>query len=325
MDSQVRITDVSPRDGLQNEQGVVPTADKVRLIQMLALSGVDEVEASSFVSPRWIPQLADAEEVLTAVKTWALSRTAVPHASEEKAAAPVFSVLVPNDKGFERALALHDALFPLKIAVFAAASETFSQRNTNASIEQSIGRFREFLSRAFDAGMAVRLYVSCAVACPFEGPVAPGQVRRVADRLLALCPDDAIARGDVEVDLGDTIGVATPGDIRALLGVFDEVERRDLLVLHLHDTFGRAAACVSAALDLGVRSFDSAAGGLGGCPYASKPGKPAPGNIATETLVRTVENSGFSTRIKLDALMEAGRFAKDITERARLSATDEAN
>ncbi|MBL8746797.1 MAG: hydroxymethylglutaryl-CoA lyase [Phycisphaerae bacterium] len=297
----VRITDVSPRDGLQNEPAIVPSADKARLVELLADSGVDEVEVTSFVSPKWVPQLGDAEEVLSALPRGGGGR-------------PIFSVLVPNEKGFDRALAIHRAGRPLKIAVFTAASETFSRKNTNASIAESIERFRAFIPRAVHEKMPIRAYVSCAVACPFEGPIAPSAVRRVTDSLLELFDSDD-ARAALDIDLGDTIGVAHPKQIEALLSEFEEDLRDNQLTLHLHDTFGRAASCVRTALDLGVRSYDGSIAGLGGCPYAGTTERRAPGNIATETLVRTIHAAGFSTRVNLDRLAEAASFASTLVGR----------
>lgn len=308
MAQRVRITDVAPRDGLQNEAAIVAPTDKVVLVTRLALAGVDEVEVTSFVSPRWIPQLSDAEEVMGLVRGEAMQKSM---------RRPVYSALVPNEKGFERALAFHDPEggFPLKIALFAAASETFSRKNTNGPIAEVIERFRPIVPRATAAGMSVRLYISCAVACPFEGPTPPERVRAVADALLGLFDGDA-ALARAELDLGDTIGVATPAQIRALIGAFDPW-MRERITLHLHDTHGMAASCVRAALDLGVLSFDGAAGGLGGCPYASTPQKRAPGNIATELLVATVHGAGFTTRVDPDALAEAGAFAQGLVSAAR--------
>lgn len=305
MPDRVRITDVSPRDGLQNEAGVVPAACKARLIALLEAAGVDEIEATSFVSPKWVPQLGDAEQVLALVRAERFSR----------ARRPVLSVLVPNDKGFEKALAVHRAGLPLKIAVFTAASETFSARNTNATIQETIERFAAFLPRAFEASMPVRMYISCAVACPFEGPIRPEAVARVAEILRRLIPPGASA----EIDLGDTIGVAHPLDIAALLAEFPASER-GAMTLHLHDTFGRAAACVREALAMGVRSFDGSVAGLGGCPYAGTREKPAPGNISTETLIDTVEAEGFETGIDPDALADAAEYAREIVTQARASA-----
>jgi len=329
MAQTVRITDVAPRDGLQNEAAIVPTHDKVRLIDLLLHAHVDEIEATSFVSPRWIPQLADAEDVLAGVRTiidTIQTSSASPPLPEGAGGGPdpdqaplatTISVLVPNARGFERALAIHRAGLPLKVAVFTAASETFSKKNTNATIDETIKRFAQFLPAAFDEGMAVRLYISCAVACPFEGAIEPAQVRAVADKLLGLAPDGAVVDGRVEIDLGDTIGAAHPGDIAALLAVFSPDEIEQLLVVHLHDTFGRAADCVVTALELGVRSFDASAGGLGGCPYAGTPGKPAPGNIATGLLLDTIERSGFETNVDRAAMNEASAWARSIIESAR--------
>jgi len=308
MSERVRITDVSPRDGLQNERGVVDTESKVRLIELLSRCGVDEVEVSSFVSAKWVPQLADAEKVIEEIRAVGLGCAGM---------APMLSVLVPNEKGFERAMAMHSEDWPLKIALFTAASESFSRKNTNASIGESIERFRPIVPRALELGMPVRMYVSCAVACPFEGPTPPARVRAVVDELLSLAP--ANRRDDLEIDLGDTIGVAHPADIAALLGAFDRA-MPGRMTLHLHDTFGRAAECVAMALEMGVRSFDGAAGGLGGCPFASVKGKRAPGNISTELLVSTVQKSGFETLVKNEALRRAAAFAEELVHASRLAA-----
>lgn len=307
---RLRLTDVSPRDGLQNERGVVPAADKARLIELLERAGPDEIEATSFVSPKWVPQLADAEEVLRLVQA--------RRAGEPDRARPVLSVLVPNERGFERALAIHRGGLPLKVAVFTAASETFSQKNTNATIAETVERFAAFLPRAFDEGMAVRMYVSCAVACPFEGPIAPERVRRVVDMLLGLAPRGSTVErmARAEIDLGDTIGVARPADIAALLSTFTDAERR-LVTMHLHDTHGRAAESVRTAVGMGVRSFDGSAAGIGGCPYASTAERRAPGNIDTRVLVRAARDAGLRTDVVDAALDEAGRFAAEIVARAR--------
>jgi len=326
MPERVRITDVSPRDGLQNEPGVIPTTEKVRLVEALCATGVDEIEVTSFVSPRWVPQLGDGAEVLAALRG-------------SKPPGMCFSALVPNEKGLEALLAVNDrAGFPLvdKASVFTAASETFSRKNTNATIAETIERFEPVLRRASEAGLAVRLYVSCVVACPFEGPIEPRAVVGVSRRLLGLAESIVSrARADgrgtfaaVELDLGDTIGAATPGNLRPVVeGVQAEAVWGDFvslpasLVLHLHDTHGRASECVRAALAMGVRSFDGAAGGLGGCPYASakQPDgsvRRAPGNISTEALVRTVHEAGFVTGADEAALARAGAIAREITSRA---------
>jgi hydroxymethylglutaryl-CoA lyase len=299
MTRRVRITDVAPRDGLQNEPGVIDVASKVRLVELLARTGIDEIEVTSFVSPKWVPQLGDCAQVCDALATIANDRW------------PMLSALVPNEKGLAGALDANRRAgrsLLRKVSVFTAASETFSQRNTNASVAETIRRFEPVVKGAREAGLLVRGYVSCIVACPFEGPVAPGRVREVADLLAAAGVD--------ELDLGDTIGAGTPETIRAVL---EDVGRSHPLddasrpvTLHLHDTFGRAAACVRTALDLGVRSFDGAAGGLGGCPYAAVEGQRAPGNISTELLVRTLREAGFEAGVDEMALAEAGRFAASL-------------
>lgn len=294
MSERVRITDVAPRDGLQNEPGVIATADKRRLVEALLAARVDEIEVSSFVSPKWAPQLADAAALFEQVGELDRGET-------------VFSALVPNERGMEAALRVNDRVRPPaidKIAVFTAASETFSQRNTNATIAETIARFRPVIRMAREHGLAVRGYVSCVVACPYEGPIAPEQVLEVCLRLADLGVD--------EIDLGETIGAGTPESITALLKLVTRElsgTGAPLLTLHLHDTHGRAGECVSAALECGIRSFDGAAGGLGGCPYASAGGKRAPGNIATLTLVRTVEEAGFETGLDCTALEEASEVA----------------
>lgn len=304
----VRITDVAARDGLQNEPGVASAQDKIRLLCALADAGVDEIEATSFVSPKWVPQMGDAAHVLQETRK----------ALRNRAQRPAICVLTPNKRGFDDALPFHDAEWPLKIAVFTAASETFNRKNTNASIAESIDRFREFVPEALDHGMPVRMYVSCVVACPFEGAIDPAQVRRACDLLIALAPD-AYDAGLTELDLGDTIGVAHPEEIERLLDQFTDAERARL-VLHLHDTHGRAADCVDAALAMGVRSFDGAVSGLGGCPYASTPTSRAPGNLATETLVATVHDAGYRTHVDPARLRQAGKIAQSIVADLRAEA-----
>lgn len=323
MPERVRITDVSPRDGLQNEPGVIPTDDKVSLIELLCSTGVDEIEVTSFVSPKWVPQLGDAAEVLQelslrrkvelAMLTEAASRsTANPSAPVWKTRSPMLSSLVPNQRGMTNLLdfASHrGSLLIEKISVFTAASETFSTKNTNASISETIMRFRPVVEQAQSLKMQVRGYISCVIACPFEGPINPAAATEVADQLRDIGID--------EIDLGDTIGAATPESTAALLrATLPTINaNKGWCTLHLHDTFGRAADCVKAALDLGVRSFDGSVAGLGGCPYASTPGKRAPGNISTETLVRTIHDAGYTTGVNLDALAEAAAFARKITGR----------
>lgn len=317
MPDRVRITDVSPRDGLQTESGVIASADKVRLIELLAATGVDEIEATSFVSPKWVPQLGDAAEV---VKAMAMSLPAARAGGAERRATQL-SALVPNERGLDAALAANAAAGgPLisKVSVFTAASETFAMKNTNASIAETLERFRAVVSRAHDAGLLVRGYLSCVIACPFEGPLAPRVVAEWSGRLIDLGID--------ELDLGDTIGAGTAPTVREMLEAVGRVcppsGSRVPITLHLHDTFGHAADCVRAALDVGVRSFDGSVAGLGGCPYASKTlpdgtVQRAPGNISTELLVRTIHAAGFATGVELDALDEAAAFAREIVAKAR--------
>lgn len=318
MRHRVRITDVSPRDGLQNEPGRVPTAEKARLISLLAAAGVDEIEATSFVSPKWVPQLGDAAELLR------LLAKAISPAD----ARPILTCLVPNERGLDDLLAAnrtaadfgHPALGPRalvsKIAVFTAASETFTQRNTNASIAQTLERFTPVIARARAQGLLVRGYISCAIACPFEGPTDPAKVAGLTSRLLDL--------GCTEIDVADTIGVATPADIERLLAAVKPAMGNaafdaEAFTLHLHDTFGRAVAAATTALAMGVRSFDAALAGLGGCPYASTPGKPAPGNLDTTALVDAIERFGLTTSIDHDALAQAATAARRIVADARAS------
>ncbi len=320
MSRRVRITDVSPRDGLQNEPLVIPAADKARLVELLCATGVDEVEVTSFVSPKWVPQLGDGAQVFAALA--ARFPAGAPR--------PMFSALVPNEMGLEAALGVnHAAGRPVveKVSLFTAASETFSRKNTNASIAETFARFAPVLERAAAAGLRVRLYVSCVVACPFEGQIAPDTVAAVARQgLLAMRrahearPAGTPGLGGIEIDLGDTIGAATPETLAPVIDLTLALPEwghgrgpEASLVLHLHDTFGRAGSCVTRALAMGVRSFDSAAGGLGGCPYASTPGRRAPGNISTATLVRAVREAGFEAGIDDAALALASEFAAGLS------------
>lgn len=306
MSERVRITDVAPRDGLQNEPGIIPTAEKVRLIEMLIEADVDEIEATSFVSPKWIPQLGDASDVLAGVRD-ALDRK--PNTVRR----PVVSALVPNEQGMERAIACRESGLPQKIALFTAASETFNKKNINATIDESIERFRPVVAMAGEHRVPIRIYVSCAVACPFEGPIDPSLVVRTVEKLRTLFSE--ADWHDTDLDLADTIGVAHTEDIRKLLDAFD-ASSRSRMTLHLHDTFSRAGACVKEALFMGVRSFDGASGGLGGCPYASTSTKRAPGNIDTEALVTVVHEAGFETGVDTEKLREAGAYAREISHKA---------
>ena len=271
----VRVTEVGPRDGLQNERTTVPVADKVAFVDALVAAGFPEVEVTSFVSPRWVPQLADGAEVMARVR---------------RRAGTELSALVPNERGLQGAL---EAKVD-KVSVFASATEGFSRRNVNAGVQECLDRLDPVVRQARAAGLPVRGYVSCVVRCPFDGPVSPEAVRAVSDRLLQM--------GCTEIDLGDTIGAAVPDDIEALLQGMEPLLSPEAVTLHLHDTRGQAVACVRRALSLGVRSFDSAAAGLGGCPYA--PG--APGNLATEGLLAALQAEGFGHGVDAAAVAAAG-------------------
>lgn len=275
----VRIVEVGPRDGLQNEKALVPTAQKIQFIQMLADAGLPVVEATSFVSPRAIPQLNDASAVMTDLKC--LPTTDYP-------------VLVPNLKGMERALAAGVR----SIAVFTAASESFTRHNINATIEESLANFRPVVALAKQEAIPVRGYISTVFGCPYEGSVAPRQVLNVAQALLAMGID--------ELSLGDTIGVATPNQVIEVLNLLAGEGAIPIakLAVHFHDTRGTALANVLTALQMGISIVDSSAGGLGGCPYA--PG--AAGNLATEDLVYMLNGLGISTGVDLAKLVAATSF-----------------
>ena len=273
----VLLCEVGPRDGLQNESRIVSVDDKVRFIELLVAAGLREIEVTSFVSPKWVPQLADAEAVLSRIP---------------RSDSVCFSALVPNEKGLERALRCGVR----KVSVFTAASEGFARRNINATITESITRFAPVVAHAHAAGAVVRGYVSCIVACPFDGAIAPHAVREVCAQLIDIGVD--------ELDLGDTIGVAHADDIARVLDACATLRPVSELVLHLHDTHHRALACAQRALALGVRRFDASAAGIGGCPYA--PG--ASGNVATEKLSDLCVAEGYSTSIDRIALDAAVRF-----------------
>ncbi len=274
MTNNVRIFEVGPRDGLQNEKVLIPTRDKIALIDLLSAAGFDRIEATSFVSPTWVPQLADAADVMAGI-----TRTEGVR----------YVVLTPNLKGFERALVAGAN----EVAVFASASEAFSQHNINCSIADSLARFGPLMQAAQEAGMPVRGYVSCAVECPYSGAVSPAAVRDVAAALDEM--------GCYEISLADTIGRAAPEATFAMLKTVVDVIAPDRLAGHFHDTGGFALRNVDVALELGLRCFDSAVGGLGGCPYA--PG--AKGNLSTTALVAMLEGRGFHTGIDRARLAEA--------------------
>lgn len=274
---QVTVVEVGPRDGLQNEKVTVPTADKIAFVDLLSAAGASVIEASAFVSPKWVPQMGDAAEVFAGITRRAGVR---------------YTALVPNAAGLDRAMAAGVT----EIGIFAAASETFSLRNINQSIDASLVTYREVCARALQAGLRVRGYLSTCFGCPFEGPVPPARVADVAGRLADL--------GVFAVAISDTIGVAHPGQVPVVL---DAVRARLPLAqtaLHFHDTRGTALANVLTGLEYGVATFDSSAGGLGGCPFA--PG--AAGNLATEDLVYMLDGLGIETGISLPRLIEASRF-----------------
>lgn len=280
MTNRVRIIEVGPRDGLQNEKQVVTTATKLGLIERLAKAGLRHIEATSFVSPKWVPQMADHAEIMAGLP-------ALPGVH--------YPVLTPNLKGYEAAVAAGAK----EVAVFAAASEAFSQKNLNCSIAESIARFEPVFAAAAKDGVRVRGYVSCVVACPYEGPVAPAKVAEVAERLRAL--------GSYEVSLGDTIGTGTPASVlRMLEAVAARVPLAELAG-HFHDTYGMGVANVHASYQFGLRCFDSSVAGLGGCPYA----KGATGNVATEDVVYLLNGLGADTGIDLDALVDAGAWISE--------------
>jgi isopropylmalate/homocitrate/citramalate synthase len=273
---RVTIVEVGPRDGLQNEKTVVPTAAKISFVDALSAAGHAAIEVSAFVSPKWVPQMADAAEVFAGITR----RTGVRYAA-----------LVPNLAGLDRALAAGVA----EVAIFAAASETFSRRNINQGIDESIAAYRLVTDAAHAQGLGVRGYLSTCFGCPFEGHVAPSRVADVAARLLDL--------GVFEVAVSDTIGVAHPGQIAEVLDVVTSRVPLAQIALHLHDTRGTALANVLAGLQYGVTTFDSAAGGLGGCPYA--PG--ASGNLATEDLLYMLDGLGIETGVSLEGVVAASR------------------
>jgi hydroxymethylglutaryl-CoA lyase len=286
--SQVTLVDVGPRDGLQNEKQPVGTAHKVELVHRLQAAGLKEIEVTSFVSPKWVPQMADNAEVMAGI---------------ERKPGVRYSVLVPNMKGLEAALASQ----PDEVVVFGAASEAFSQRNINCSIAESIERFRPVVAAAHEAGLKVRGAISCALGCPYQGEVSPDEVERVV-----------VLMKDIGVDhcgVADTIGVGTPKRVQA---VMERALKHYPLVEvsgHFHDTYGQALANIYACLELGIHTFDASIAGLGGCPYA----KGATGNVATEDVVFMLDGLGIRTGIDLQALVDAGAFISEVLGRPPVS------
>ena len=276
-DIDVRIVEVGPRDGLQNEKTLVPTPAKIELIDRLTATGLSTIEATSFVSPKWVPQLADAAEVFTGIQRKQGVR---------------YPVLVPNEQGYERARAVGAD----EVAVFTAASEAFNRKNINASIDESIERFRPVIERANADGVKVRGYVSTVLGCPYQGEVPVADVVRVAQRMHAL--------GCYEISLGDTIGVGTPQKARAMLRAVAQVVPMDALAVHFHDTYGQALPNLLACFEEGVRVADASVSGTGGCPYA----KGATGNVATEDVLYLLDGLGVETGVDIDKLIAAGDY-----------------
>ena len=284
MPNPVRIVEVGPRDGLQNEPTILPASVKIELINRLSACGHSAVEVTSFVSPKWVPQLADAAEVFAAI-------TAAPGVR--------YPVLVPNLLGYQRAIAVGAR----EVAVFTAASEAFSEKNTNASIAQTLERFQPIFERAKSDGVAVRGYVSCVLGCPYQGEVPIDDVVQLARALHLM--------GCYEVSLGDTIGVGSPNKARALMRAVAQEIPASAVAGHFHDTYGQAVANVAASLEEGIRVFDSSIAGLGGCPYA----KGATGNVATEDLVYLLEGLGMSSGLDLAKLAQTGAWISQILGR----------
>ena len=274
---RVTVVEVGPRDGVQNEKATIAPADKIAFVNQLTDAGHAVIEVSAFVSPKWVPQMADASDVFAGIRRKPGVR---------------YTALVPNRAGLERAIAAGVN----EVAIFAAASETFSRRNINQSIDESLATYRTVVDEAKSAGLRVRAYLSTCFSCPFEGPIAPARVADIASRLSDM--------GAFEVAVSDTIGAATPGDVLRVLGAVGERLPPEQVALHFHDTRGTALANVLAGLDHGVTTFDSSAGGLGGCPYA--PG--AAGNLATEDLLYMLNGLGIETGVSIDAVAEASRF-----------------
>ena len=281
MSHQVTIFEMGPRDGLQNEKTQIATTDKITLVNLLSECGFSKIEVTSFVSPKWVPQMADAAAVLAGIN---------------RKSGVVYTALTPNLTGFENAMRA-DAD---EVAIFGSASEGFSQANINCTIAQSLERFEPVVRTAQSAGIPVRGYVSCVTDCPYDGPTAPDKVAEVSQALINM--------GCYEVSLGDTIGAATPQSTAKMLSAVLTVVPAEKLAGHFHDTQARALENIDVSLDMGVRVFDAAVGGLGGCPYA--PG--AAGNVATEAVVDLMARRGFETGIDLDRLARVGAFAQGL-------------
>ena len=281
MAGQVTLFEMGPRDGLQNEKAVISTEQKIRLVDELSLCGLRKIEVTSFVSPQWVPQMADASAVMAGIS---------------RKAGVAYTALTPNLRGFEAAVSAQTD----EVAVFASASEGFSQNNINCTIDESFARFAPVLEAARRANIPVRGYVSCITDCPYDGPVPPEHVAGVTARLLKI--------GCYEVSLGDTIGAATPATLKPVLEAVLAFAHPDQIAGHFHDTRGQALANIELCLSQGIRVFDAAVGGLGGCPYA--PG--AKGNVATEAVVARLHELGFETGLDLDRLTSIAGFARTL-------------
>ncbi|XP_061453108.1 hydroxymethylglutaryl-CoA lyase, mitochondrial isoform X1 [Rhineura floridana] len=290
----VKIVEVGPRDGLQNEKNIVPTQVKIDLINMLSETGLSVIEATSFVSPKWIPQMADHTEVMQGIRK-------VPGIS--------YPVLTPNLKGFQTAVAAGAQ----EVSIFGAASELFTKKNINCSIEESLNRFTDVLSAAKEASIPVRGYVSCVLGCPYEGKIAPAKVADVSKKMYAM--------GCYEISLGDTIGIGTPGNMKEMLSAVMKEVPVGALAVHCHDTYGQALANTLVALQMGVSVVDSSVAGLGGCPYAQG----ASGNVATEDMVYMLNGLGIHTGVDLPKLLGAGTFISKVLNRRTSSKVAQAS
>ncbi|WOH37854.1 hydroxymethylglutaryl-CoA lyase [Thalassotalea fonticola] len=285
---QVKIVEVGPRDGLQNEAKLISAEDKIALIEQLANAGVSYIESGSFVSPKWVPQMATSTDVFNGINR----KNDITYAA-----------LTPNLKGFEGAVAVNAD----EVAIFGAASESFSQKNINCSIDESLERFLPVIAAAKKQGLKVRGYVSCVVGCPYEGDIEPEQVAKVAKKLFDM--------GCYEISLGDTIGVGTVSSVKTMLNTVSQLVPINKLAVHFHDTYGQALTNIFAALNCGITVIDSAVAGLGGCPYA----KGASGNVATEDVVYLLNGLGIEHGIDFDKLLHAGWFISDKLGKAPIS------
>ena len=288
MPSSVKVVEVGPRDGLQNEKTQISAEDKITLINLLAESGVSYIECGSFVSPKWVPQMATSAAVFEGI-----TRTE----------GVTYAALTPNMRGFEGAVAVNAN----EVAIFGAASEAFSQKNINCSIEESLVRFEPIMAAAKTAGIPVRGYVSCVIGCPYDGSTEPEKVAEVAEKLFKM--------GCYEISLGDTTGIGTPASVQKMLQAVSTRVPMAKLAVHFHDTYGQALVNIYTALQMGIKAVDSAIAGLGGCPYA----KGASGNVATEDVIYMLNGLGIKTGIDFDKLLKAGWFISDKLAKAPIS------